>query len=255
MSALFWEATHGWGSRRFIYLGLNAGIVALVCHRAVNLVARSFRSSTSEETPAARLEKNELVAVLLCAMALGWLEREIVLGHFKLSFNNLNFAFLFLGLLFQGAPIRYVRAVAAGTQGCSGIILQFPLYFGILGIIVQTGLGQAVSGAIAELATETTYPVFTYLSAGLVNLFVPSGGGQWVVQGKIIMEGAVHFPDVIPKSILALAYGDGWTNMLQPFWAVPLLAITGLRARDIIGYTASVMILGGLLTMGLLVIL
>jgi short-chain fatty acids transporter len=192
---------------------------------------------------------------LLCAMALGWLERDILNGVFALSFNNLNFAFLFLGLLFQGNPIRYVRAVSDGARGCAGIILQFPLYFGILGIMVVTGLGAVVSSGMASLANETTYPIVTYFSAGLVNLFVPSGGGQWVVQGKIILDGCAAWPELFPKAVMALTYGDALTNMLQPFWAVPLLAITGLRARDIIGYTATVMILGGALTTVLLLIL
>ncbi len=254
-AVVFVDMAADWGARRFIYAGVNAAIVALGVHRLISLVIRFFTQTRSGRTPAEAMEGSELVVVLLCAMALGWLEYEILKGQFKLSFNNLNYAFLFLGLLFQGTPIRYVRAVGDGARGCAGIILQFPLYFGILGIMVVTGLGAVISAGVAELATETTYPIFTYFSAGLVNLFVPSGGGQWVVQGRIVIEGAAAFPDLIPKSVLALTYGDAWTNMLQPFWAVPLLAITGLRARDIIGYTATVMILGGALTIALLIAL
>ncbi len=92
----------------------------------------------------------------------------------------------------------------------------------------------------------------TYFSAGIVNFFVPSGGGQWIVQKDIVIEGALQYGDGIGRSILAMAYGDGWTNMLQPFWAVPLLAITGLKAREIIGYTATIMLLAGALTVCLL---
>ena len=103
------------------------------------------------------------------------------------------------------------------------------------------------------LRHRTTYPVVTYLSAGLVNLVVPSGGGQWVIQGAIVLEGASQF-EIIPRAILALAFGDAWTNMLQPFWAVPL-AITGLRARDIIGYTGAILVVGGAVTILLLLLL
>ena len=255
LSDAFVEATIGWGARRWIYGALNALVVVVVVHRGVVLLVRFAMARRGDATPAERLEMSELVTVLLCTMALGWLEAEIVRGSFKLSFNNLNFAFLFLGLLFQGNPIRYVRAVGDGAAGCAGIILQFPLYFGILGIMVVTGLGGLISAKLAAVASESFYPVVTYFSAGLVNFFVPSGGGQWVVQGKIVIEGAAAFPSVIPKAIMALTYGDAWTNMLQPFWAVPLLAITGLRARDIIGYTATVMILGGALTVALLLVL
>ena len=120
---------------------------------------------------------------------------------------------------------------------------------------IDSGLGAVLSEKLAALGSETTYPVITYLSGGLVNLFVPSGGGQWIVQGDIVVQGAAAFPHIVPKSILALAYGDAWTNMLQPFWALPLLAITGLKARDIIGYTATVMVVGGVLTIACLFVL
>jgi len=234
---------------------LNAAIVGAVTHRIVTLLVRRTEPGPATSTPASRLENSELIVVGLCVVALGQVQAEFFRGTFSLSFNNLNYVFLFGGLLFQGTPIRYVRAVAEATRGCAGIILQFPLYFGILGIMIATGLGAVISITMANAAGEATYPILTYLSAGLVNLFVPSGGGQWVVQGTIIIEGAAAFPALIPKSVLALAYGDALTNMLQPFWAVPLLAITRLQAREIIGYTAAVMVLGAGLTIGLLLVL
>jgi short-chain fatty acids transporter len=241
-----------------VYATLNGVVAGLVCHRAASLLIR-FTKPSSQGTPAERVEKSELVTVLVCTMGLGWLEYLILNGQFKLTFNNLNFLFLFLGMIFQGTPIRYVRSVSEGAKGCAGIILQFPLYFGILGIImapsIDSGLGAVLSEKLAALGSETTYPVITYLSGGLVNLFVPSGGGQWIVQGDIVVQGAAAFPHIVPKSILALAYGDAWTNMLQPFWALPLLAITGLKARDIIGYTATVMVVGGVLTIACLFVL
>ena len=237
-----------------IYALLNAGLVGLVGY---HLVALFSPSDNSEQSPAERLNNSAILVALLSVMALGWLESEVLSGQFKLSFNNLNFAFLFLGLLFQGRPIRYVQAVSDGAKGCAGIILQFPLYFGILGIMVGTGLAAVFTDALVGIASESSYPIFTYFSAGLVNLFVPSGGGQWIVQGSIVIDGATALgsPSIVSKSIMALAYGDAWTNMLQPFWAVLLLAITGLRARDIIGYTATVMILSGALTITCLTLL
>lgn len=248
----------GEGARAMVHCLINAGLVGLVTHRMVSVLLGGGAHAESEaRTPAERLERSPLLLVALAALGLVWLEYEFLTGAFKLSFNSLNFAFLFMGLLFQGSAIRYVHAVGEGARGCAGIILQFPLYFGILGVMVVTGLGGALSAGMAAIANEVTYPLFTYLSAGFVNLFVPSGGGQWVVQGKIVIDAATAagFPEAVPKAVMALTYGDAWTNMLQPFWAVPLLAITGLKARDIIGYTATVMILGGALTLGLLAIL
>ena len=95
-----------------------------------------------------------------------------------------------------------------------------------------------------NISNQKTYPIFTMLSGGLVNIFVPSGGGQWAVQGPIILQSALALDVSIPKSIMALAYGDQLTNMLQPFWALPLLGITQLKASDIIPYTILIMLLG-----------
>jgi short-chain fatty acids transporter len=204
------------------------------------------------ETGVEKLESSPMLAMVLGALGLLAMGLDEWGQDFKLTFNKLNLLFLFLGILFQGSLIAYVRAVGDGVRGCAGILLQFPFYFGILGILFVSGLASQISAWIASISTEATYPVATYLSAGIVNFFVPSGGGQWIVQKDIVIEGALQHGDSIGRSILAMAYGDGWTNMLQPFWAVPLLAITGLKAREIIGYTATIMILAGALTMALL---
>jgi len=99
------------------------------------------------------------------------------------------------------------------------------------------GLGQA------GFPVGAAHAILTFLGAGLVNLFVPSGGGQWAVQGPIAVEAAQQLGTDLSTTVMALAYGDELTNMLQPFWALPLLAITGLEARQIVGYTALLMLL------------
>jgi len=103
---------------------------------------------------------------------------------------------------------------------------------------------EIFSNFLMNISNETTFPIFTFISAGLVNIFVPSGGGQWAVQGPIIVEAAQNLHIPLGKAIMALAYGDQITNMMQPFWALPLLGITGLRARDIIPFTLFLMIIG-----------
>jgi short-chain fatty acids transporter len=113
-----------------------------------------------------------------------------------------------------------------------------------------SGLVGVFSNFILEVSNETTFPVFTFFSAGLVNIFVPSGGGQWAVQGPVIVEAARQLGMPLGKAVMALAYGDQITNMLQPFWALPLLGITGLKARDIIPYTLFLMILGIFIFLG-----
>ena len=155
----------------------------------------------------------------------------------------------------HGTPRRYVGAVNDAVRGCSGIILQFPLYAGIMGMMKYSHLTELFAQNIAAVSNETTLPVTTFLSAGVVNLFVPSGGGQWAVQGPIAMQAASEIGVSYPKMLMAVAYGDQLTNMLQPFWALPLLGITGVKARDIVGYTTVVMIFAGVwMAIGLLLL-
>jgi short-chain fatty acids transporter len=161
---------------------------------------------------------------------------------FKLDLNIVNFTFLFLGILFQRTPINYIRASREGARACAGIIVQFPFYAGIMGMMKYSGLVAIIAGWFVAISSEATYPIFTFLSAGLVNLFVPSGGGQWAVQGPIMVTAAKAMDFDMNKTIMAVAYGDQWTNMLQPFWALALLGITKLKAREIVGYTMVVMV-------------
>jgi short-chain fatty acids transporter len=121
-------------------------------------------------------------------------------------------------------------------------------------MIKYSGMIEIISDLFIEISNVQTFPIFTFISAGLVNIFVPSGGGQWAIQGPIIIESATKLGVSIPKSIMALAYGDQITNMLQPFWALPLLGITGLKAKEILPYTLILMLLGGaIFIIGLLI--
>ncbi|MFG0328548.1 MAG: short-chain fatty acid transporter [Phycisphaerales bacterium] len=163
-------------------------------------------------------------------------------GFKRVGLNEINAFMLGFGLLLHGSPIRYMRAVEDGARGCAGIIVQFPLYAGIMAMMVASGLVRQVADGFIALGNSTTIPFFSFLSAAVVNLFVPSGGGQWGIQGPIALEAALEVDASIGKMVMAVAYGDQLTNMLQPFWALPLLAITGARARDIVGYTCVVML-------------
>ena len=116
--------------------------------------------------------------------------------------------------------------------------------FGIMGIMKSSGMVVMISDFFSSIATATTLPIYTFFSAGLVNLFVPSGGGQWAIQGPIVIESALKLGVPLPKAIMALAYGDQITNMLQPFWALPLLGITKLKAKEILPYTLILMVVG-----------
>ena len=156
----------------------------------------------------------------------------------------INLTLLFLGILLHGNFHRFVSAVDDAIGGAAGILIQFPLYFGIMGIMKGSGMVEDLSRFFISISDEVTFPIFTYISAGIVNIFVPSGGGQWAVQGPIIIQTADMMDIPLSKCIMSLAYGDQLTNMLQPFWALPLLGITGLKAKEILPYTLYLMAIG-----------
>jgi short-chain fatty acids transporter len=165
----------------------------------------------------------------------------------KITPNLINFLMLGLGILFHGSFKNFTGAVAASISDISGILIQFPLYFGIMGVMSSSGMVAQISDFFVSFSTETTLPIVTFFSAGLVNIFVPSGGGQWVIQGPIVLESALKLGVPLNKAIMALAYGDQITNMLQPFWALPLLGITKLKAKEILPYTLFAMLVGSII--------
>ncbi|MCB0823673.1 MAG: short-chain fatty acid transporter [Bacteroidales bacterium] len=158
--------------------------------------------------------------------------------------NYLNFILFGLALVFSANINAFLGNVKNAMGAASGILIQFPLYFGIMGIMKYSGLVEIFSGFLMDISNVTTFPIFTFMSAALVNIFIPNGGGQWAVQGPIIIEAAQNLGIPLGKAIMALAYGDQVTNMLQPFWALPLLGITGLKAKDIIPFTLFLMLIG-----------
>lgn len=192
------------------------------------------------------LERTPLVPVVLAVLIVWAMVRfHATDSLLRVGLNEINLIMLAAGLVAHGSIASYSASAERGARGCAGIILQFPLYAGIMGVLASSGLIARFSQFTAANATEQTLPILTMLSAGVVNLFVPSGGGQWAIQGPIAIESGFALGVAPEKMILAVAYGDQLTNMLQPFWALPLLAITGLRARDIVGYTAVVMLAAG----------
>jgi len=214
---------------------------------------RAPAHARSAPPPAERLDKSRALTLAIVALGAAFVvTRFAARGIAALELNTIIVAFLTLGLALHGTPIRYARAIDDASAGASGILLQFPLYFGIMGIVKGAGLtaplaqafvraSDALSGA--GVPAGASYGVMTFLAATVINVLVPSGGGQWAVQGPIAIEAAARLGVPASRAVLAIAYGDECSNMLQPFWALPLLAITGLSARDIFGYTALLMFL------------
>jgi len=198
------------------------------------------------KTKAEQLDQSSALAFLLGGIILitFFYRYYANLLSLQITPNLINFFMLGLAIILHGSIKNFSKAVGEAISDVSGILIQFPLYFGIMGIMKHTGMVTLISDFFVSISTSQTLPIFTFFSAGLVNIFVPSGGGQWVVQGPIVLESALKLGVPLPKAIMALAYGDQITNMLQPFWALPLLGITKLKAKEILPYTLIAMLVG-----------
>lgn len=203
-------------------------------------------------TPAEKIEHSRILWAITCLMGFAYIVWYFwIKKTFVLDLNIVNMIFLFLGLLAHGDLRKYVDAIADSTAGASGILLQFPFYAGIMGLMTATNAnGVCLAGIISDffvsISTTVTFPLWTFLSAGVVNFFVPSGGGQWAVQGPIVMPAAAKLGVEAGRAAMAIAWGDQWTNMIQPFWALPALGVAGLKAKDIMGYLVVVLLFTGI---------
>lgn len=187
-------------------------------------------------TPADRIDASRILTLILGLALVAYLVVHFSQGG-TLTLDIVNWSFLALILLLVRSPFELIHLTKKAASNVGEILLQFPLYAGILGIMSSSGLITLFSNAFVSIATPVTFGVLALLSAGIVNFFVPSGGGQFAVQGPIMLDAADQLGVDPSVAIMAVAYGDQWTNMIQPFWALPVLAIAGLKMRDILGYT------------------
>lgn len=176
------------------------------------------------------------LAVILLAYPLG---HSLWTRGFGTSWtiNAYNTVFLAAALLLHGRPLSFLRACRQGVDAAWGIILQFPFYAGIFGLMQNTGLGRWIGALFAEFATQRTYPFVVYVYSAVMNLFVPSAGSKWLIEAPYLVPAAEQLDVSVVTVLLAYAYGDSTTNLIQPFFAIPILAVTRLRFGDVVGYT------------------
>ncbi len=196
---------------------------------------------TEVRTFAEKMENSIWITICIGLLGIIYMIHYFSTKGFNLTLDIVIFILLIAGLIFHRTPIQYIRAFSESTKSASGILLQFPFYAGIMGMMMGANseglsLGGAISNFFIQISNETTFPLFTFLSAGIVNIFVPSGGGQWAVQAPIMIPAGAELGVPAAKTAMAIAWGDAWTNLIQPFWALPALAIAGLGARDMMGF-------------------
>lgn len=199
----------------------------------------------ADGSPASRLEHSRIVTLMFSALGFSYLGYHFYTRGLDINLNILIILFMWTGLFLHGTPIRYVAALKEAVSGASGIITQFPLYGGIQGLMISSGLAALIANWFVSVSSAKTFPLMTFLAAGFINTFVPSGGGQWIVQAPITLPAAMELGANPGMVGMAVAYGDQWTNMIQPFWALPMLAIAKLGVRDIMGPCIMTLLLSG----------
>ena len=198
-------------------------------------------ASLSEERAGFRfadwIDRSPLLGWLLAAAGFIWLGRYFaVKGWTALTLNVVNFLFLMVAFALHGKPSRIVAAADGGVRLVSGVVLQFPLYAGMYGIIKGSGLAEVIGQGFVKVANAHTYPLLIYWYSGLVNYFVPSGGSKWAIEAPYVLAAGKTLGVAAPKIVMSYAWGDMMTDLIQPFWALPLLRAARLDFRHILGY-------------------
>ena len=223
--------------------------------------AAAEKLQSAPKTFATRIENLWILNVLLAAAGL---YQFFVTLHGQVSINSMILLFTVLGLIFHGTPIRYGRAFIDSAKSSGSLLLQYPLYGGIMALMAYVPaqgidpLQTVLARNLVQAATVQTLPFLNFIGSCLITLFVPSGGGHWAVQGPISIEAALALhqtaPDYLGKISMSVAFGEGVFNMIQPFWALPVIALAGLTIRDIMGYCLMALFFGFVLYGGALLI-
>jgi short-chain fatty acids transporter len=201
-------------------------------------------------TFAERLENLWILNVLVFAAGITY----FALSGFALNISSMIMLFTVTSALLHGTPIRFIRAFSGAAKVSGPLLLQYPLYGGIAGLLgyLPAGSGRALQTVLAETlvrgADQYTLPFLTFVGSVLISLFVPSGGGHWAVQGPIAVGSALaigqHSPAYLGLISMSVAVGEGVANMIQPFWLLPVLAIAKLNVRQVMGFTVIAFLIG-----------
>ena len=198
---------------------------------------RPKKPSKDQMTPSLRIEHSPIINIIVGLAGIIWL-----VWHFSqkgwagINLDVVNFTFIILGILLHWTPASFLKAALEGGTYIWGVVVQFPFYAGIFGIIKFSGLAEVMSGWFTAIATKSTYPFIVMWYSGILNYIVPSGGSKWAIEAPYIMEAAKNLGVSAPATVIAYAWGDMITDVIQPFWAIPLLGVAKLSFRDIMGY-------------------
>lgn len=211
-----------------------------------NAATLEIESLLEKKTIANKLNNSRLLS-----RAIGLLGVIYIITYFAgdgaLNINIINFVILFLGIILLGSPANYVTKLTEGIKTISGIILQYPFYAGIMAIMAASGLVTTISELFVNISDSTTLPFWGLISSYVINFFAPSAGGHWVVQGPFMIDAAKNLGASFSQTSMSVMLGNAWNDLIQPFWILPALALSGLKLRDIMGYAVIAMFWVGLI--------
>ena len=197
-------------------------------------------------TFAQKIENMRFWAILLGVLGIVYIINHFAKNGFNIDLDVFNLLILCIGMLIWQRPLDYAASFKEQTVQSWGVILQFPFYAGIMGIMTGSGLVPIIANVFASVATPKTLSALSFLSAGIVNFFVPSGGGQWAVQGPVMIETGKLLGVDLTTIAMAIGYGDSWTNLASPFWALPMAGVLKLKVRDFLGYGVVLTLISGI---------
>jgi short-chain fatty acids transporter len=158
-------------------------------------------------------------------------------GIAALDLNNFNFLFLAAGLLLHWRPRSFLRSVSKSVPATAGVIIQFPFYGGIFGMISKTPMAQRLAHLFVAVTTKATFPLVVAAYSAILGMFVPSGGGKWVVEAPYVMAAANAWHMHLGWTVQIYNAAEALPNLINPFWMLPLMGILNVRARDLAGYS------------------
>ncbi len=190
-------------------------------------------------TPAEKLEQSPVLTLLVAGLMVVWLARQVVAKGpvAALDLNTFNFAFITLGMLLHWRPRSFLRAVGRSVPATAGVLIQFPFYAGIFGIISHTVIEERLAHAFVALTTKGSFPLVVAAYSALLGLFIPSGGGKWVVEAPYVMAAANSWQVHLGWTVQIYNAAEALPNLINPFWMLPLMGIIGAKARDLAGYS------------------
>lgn len=191
------------------------------------------------QRPGDWLEHSPVLTLLVVALGVAYLARYFAGKNplNALDLNTVNLILFLLAMLLHWRPWRMARAVRDGAPAASGVLLQFPLYGGIFGMIAYTGISARIAGWMVQASNQFFFPPLVAVYSCILGIFVPSGGSKWVIEAPYVLDAANQLRVDAGWMVVVYDLGEASANLLQPFWMLPTLAILGLRARDIMGYT------------------